>query len=679
MTEPDGLRAGLADAASSIDPGDMQEARAGVHRVAHRRSRRTRAGVGLAMCGLLVAGGVTLASLGEADETRTIAIIDPTTSQATTSTDPADPVTTDAASAGSAAGDQQPGAIGVSSPAGVVVESPDFGFDAEQVWPLAVGWPWAVAWQGGFLVANSPLGMQRLPEALPDEVMSLFPPEVVALFPDGLPATIGEAESLLNEADLLNEVTEILAANPEANAAVFSVDQTSSPEVQARFSPDGESLEPVEMKLPDGIGNVLDVATVGDRLVIVAVELAEEGSTIETGPALVATTKDLVTWTTQTIELPVLEIEQFEFVEYRPWPSKLVVNESGWAIKLFAGLHLDLNQLLPENDLPNPASGEVQLVRYDGEGVTVQLEPNGDGPARYTWSELGVSADDVGYVMGAGGDHQIWAAAWEAEPVRSDSAIPDGELLATDSGFLAFDDQVWFSADGLTWTSDPLPEAGLYVDAALSYGGGAIIVVADAVGHSTLYRVGATGSSIEPIAISGLPDKLVGVGGDDFSDFSLVLQDAAPFVIEPLVMRHGQYLLSWDDRRGSYELREDSTEAVLASEEIDVRSGKEDYQHLVVGEGGVSVFDAESDELIVEFPMEVFQPVFAERDVRSLGVQRDYWLLATTDGTDFLVADLPDHLDQDIDKYAHIPDFSTANGEMVLVQQGHDWIRYDFS
>lgn len=678
MTEPDGLRAGLADAASSIDPGDMQEARSGVHRVAHRRRRRTRAGAGLAMCGLLVAGGVTLANLGEADETRTIAIIDPTTSQPHTSTDPAGPVTTDAPSAGSVAGDQQPGAIGVSSPAGVVVESPDFGFDAGQ------GLPWAVAWQGGFLVGDSRPEQQRLPEVLPDEVMALFPPEVIALFPYGLPATLDEAVSLLNEADLFDEVSEILAANPEANAAVYSVGQSSSPEVQARFSPDGESWEPVEMKLPDGIRFVSDVASVGDRLVILAVELGDEGSTTETGPTIIATTKDLVTWTTQTIDLSARDIEQDEFVEYRARPYGLAVNESGWAIKLSVDVQLELDQLLSENNLPRSESGEIRSLEYSDEGLTVEFEPGEDGPTLYTWSELGVSAWPAGYGVGAGNDpkawvaawEEVWAAAWEAEPVRSEFGVPAGRLVATDAGFLAFDDQVWFSADGLTWTSDPLPEPSSYVEAAFSYGGGAVIVVDDAPGQSTLYRVGAAGSSIEPIAIPGLPEKVMGVQGDNFVRDSLVVQDAAPFVIEPVVMRHGQHILIWDDQRGSYELRDSSTEAVLASERIDVRSRSENYQYLLVREGGFSVFDPASGELIVEFPMELAQQAFEDRDAGSSEAQRDYWLLATTDGTDFLAADLPD---KDPDKYGYMPDVSTANGETVLVRQGQDWIRYDLS
>ena len=72
-------------------------------------------------------------------------------------------------------------------------------------------------------------GAEELPAELPADVVALFPPAVVELFADGLPATVGEAAAMLEEAGLLDEVELVLSEHPDVQAALFGTPAAPPP------------------------------------------------------------------------------------------------------------------------------------------------------------------------------------------------------------------------------------------------------------------------------------------------------------------------------------------------------------------------------------------------------------------------------------------------------------------
>ena len=64
-----------------------------------------------------------------------------------------------------------------------------------------------VPWNEGVLAIGAVHHPQRLPDELPPDVAAMFPQEVVDLFPDGLPPTLEEAMTTLQEAGLYDTLS----------------------------------------------------------------------------------------------------------------------------------------------------------------------------------------------------------------------------------------------------------------------------------------------------------------------------------------------------------------------------------------------------------------------------------------------------------------------------------------
>ncbi len=220
----------MHDAAASIDVGNPDDARADVHGIAHRRRMRTRVAAGLGVVALVVGGAVAFAALGQSDDPDMLVSADPTV--------PTDEVA-DTAPIDSAATTPTSTIPVVEQPRvpGVAVDAPT---------ETAFAFPW----RDGFVAGSVVFPPQLLPAELPPEIAALFPQEVIDLFAGDLPATIDEATTMLSEAGLLDEVSAIISANPEASAAIYGEPNTDPPTVDARFTTDGEAWETIEMTLP---------------------------------------------------------------------------------------------------------------------------------------------------------------------------------------------------------------------------------------------------------------------------------------------------------------------------------------------------------------------------------------------------------------------------------------------
>ena len=244
MPEPneDRVRRELDVAATRIDIGNSATGLEAIHADARRRRLRRTGLTALGVVAVAAAGIGALLVTGDPEADR-ISGADPTTTSpapATTSSTPTttSPAATTTTSSGrtnvpvttvpGATGDGDPADASVSVPpprvvqadAGTAVEVP--GLLGQSPAATGNGWTdWLVPWRGGFLAATTEV-IQPRPEPLSEELQSRFPQEVNDLFPDGLPPTLNEAQQILAEAGLLDEVTEIVSNDPELYDALYA-------------------------------------------------------------------------------------------------------------------------------------------------------------------------------------------------------------------------------------------------------------------------------------------------------------------------------------------------------------------------------------------------------------------------------------------------------------------------
>jgi hypothetical protein len=370
---------------------------------------------------------------------------------------------------------------------------------------------------------------QLLPAEFPEEIVALFPQAVVDLFAEDQPATISDAMAILSEAGLLDEVSAIISANPEASAAIYAEPYSESPTIEARFTTDGGAWEPIEMTLPPGADFIGGVATAGERVAVVYNEpQTPDGPGSDT--VTVATTTDLVNWTVQQIEPPSSLDEVPRGVRRSVSGQDLVANESGWAVTVFDSVDVDVLQLVPDDvraKLETSDGGFGSSV--DESGVSVQYSTTESAETEfYTWEELGVPLDVVPDLTDNEYRPQLWAATWDGVPAQSDLLSGSGQLLATPSGFLQWTDETLFSSDGLTWTASPLPDPDGAITGGFAFDGGVIVLSSDGSdGTVDLYRLDETGGSAQLIDVPGLPETFQSGFGSWWAPGSALIVDAA--------------------------------------------------------------------------------------------------------------------------------------------------------
>jgi hypothetical protein len=659
MTEPDDLRRSLDDVAATIDVGDLDLATVSAR--ARRRRRRFQLAAGLGAAALVAGATVAVVAFTTNDEPDRLVTTD------AEETDTSSPPTT--------AGDEEPLTTELSTAPAQTVRVIDRTGVVGQVAGVD-GAPqhgeWTAAWKDGFLVGSLAFAPQPLPTELPEEVSALFPQEVRDLFGGELPPTIAEATEMLREAGLLETVTEIIQANPEAYEAIYSVRTDEPPTLDVRYTTDGLTWEPIEMTLPPDVGYISGATTVGERLVVWYGSQGPLGDPGD-GKVRVATTVDLVNWNVQEIVTTPPSVELPAGVTWSAQPNGLVANESGWMASVYAGIDVDPFELIPAEDRAALDQSGGYSFSTDDTGFTI--DPDGDdADLTYTWAELGVAPEIAEFFGDGNYQPTTWAAAWDGVPAPSLAPGPVDGVLATPAGFVALGGEVGFSPDGVTWSSSPLPvEDAYYVTSSFTFDGG-IIALVDTPDGVQIHRLDERGGSPQRLDIPGLPATASGLFGPG-GRLGVVLDatDHGP-PPPPVVVEVDGHRLTIDHASGITDVVDLASGEVVAT--LDMRGADEDGP-ITWDDDGVTVTDPTTGEVVVVFPADDIEAASEEAFAREATVDGPYhpdlWLLATADGETFVVEDLDD---TDAESFLG-PNVLTANGSRLLLQVGGTWVVYD--
>jgi hypothetical protein len=663
-TPDDDLRARLHSAADAIEPGEMSLDR--VRATARRRSVRTRAGAVVGVVGLVAAGMVAVVATVDSGDPDTIVSADPSIPESPESTDAVDDTIATTLPELAARGVtvevvQRPGVVGQAAGVG---GAPQYG-------------EWATPWRDGFIVGAQAFTPQPLPAELPEEVVALFPPEVVELFDGELPPTINEATTMLSEAGLLDEVTEILAANPAASDAIYSVRvDEDGPTLDVRFTTDGVTWEPIEMTLPPGATYLPAVTTVGDRLVVAYATIDPTNGTNPEGIVRVATTADLVTWDVQEVVTPPPPVTLPPGSGWSSDVAGFAANESGWVLSLYSGVNFNPEELLPAEVRAELIGAEMGYsMSTDETGVTIDRTV-GDTTETdsYTWDELGVAPEVAAYFGERTDEPTLWSSSWGATPTASGADTGYGQLVATSAGFLRIGEHAEFSADGNIWNVVDLPVEDAFISGSISFGGGAVLLVSDFSSGTELFRVDETGGSAVLLDVAGLPQQIQ--SGYSATSRNAIMIDASepPPPPPPLVVEHDGHRLTIDNADQSIEIVDLATGELVGESNLrNLSAGGEG--NVVFDEAGVTVTDPTTGEVLVTIPNEVLDAAIQEQRPPDMDVEYnpDFWLLATRDGERFLLDDLDDGAGPESPMFGVL----ASNGSTVLAQIDEGWVVYD--
>lgn len=710
MEPTDRINEQLGRLAETIDVEDTSTSLAGVRGTFNTRRRRRRAFTGVAVSAVLVGGGVVaINSTRDGGGSSSLSISGPETTQPVADT----VVDSGAGSSEAVTPDGEPS----DALEPVVVASPDATSAATGVEvvgaeaSLAVTAPgsiengfveWLVPWEDGFLTGRRFQQPQALPESLPEEIVALFPQEVVDFFDGELPPTINEAITMLSEADLLDEVTAVLAEHPEANEAIYGV-PTEDPEFEAFFSTDGTDWEPVSFTLPDGIQYAQSVQAVGDRLVMMSQlqpeidleNLGQIGSFRPQGSIVVASTTDLTNWDIVTIPDTPRPADVPDFVRVDVYPQSLAANAGGWVVRAGSSTNIDVLEVLPADVRERVVSGgNGYYTDFDEAGITVVLEgpyvevlgddgevinfePEWRDEIPFTWAELGVPDFDVETLYGSDSGGTLWSARWGGTPTLS-TGTQAYAVVGSSDGFYATSGSLDYSPDGLNWTSFDLPDGAIGVSSILPVDRGVIAVVSRGTDGTGIYRVTGSEGVWEPIEVPGLPSSLNGWFGGSSTPTSALIFDAAP-PPQPrpttVVFEEDGFTLSISNDGSIFTVNlVDASGAVLVDESQDLNQVADEPGFINWTEQGIEVRDPETEELIASFSSEVVDaayseqiPVYADSDEYF----PDMWLLATVNGDRWLLDDLDDN-----EEFFGLQAMA-INGEQLLIGLGPDWISYD--
>lgn len=547
--------------------------------------------------------------------------------------------------------------------------------------PVSGGADQLVPWADGFLAIGLVFPAQPLPSELPEEIRSLFPQEVLDLFPDGLPPTIDEAITILTEADLLDEVTAVLADHPEASDAIYGV-PTGGPTISARFTADGAAWTDIELDAP--IEGYPNVSRSGDWLLVWSVEEPQYGPS---GPLpdpdgartlTVARTADLESWDVATYDIPVEPSPQ-PYVQHDVWVPSVALTATGWVANVQEASNVMYDALIPDELM---ALGERSGygIGEQTDGILFEYwDESGDHHSQLlTWDELGIEPIELGGMSGPAQSEFVvgdFAGAVETIPTDTMSAYIN-TMVSTGDQVLALGDGVWTSADGRSWA----PLAGLpddvWVDSAATTATGAILT-SQGPGGQQAWLLDATGAVTE----IDLPDIghtysswMTGSSGAWIVDASE--QQEPDWEPQTVVIEHdgfrvditngpeGEQLVATDLATGEvvYEI----------AQPWDTADRVELYEwNETTGEGGLVLRDADGAKILV-VPSDVLDAAWREQQpAPEPAVEEDWapdlWLLATDDGAEWLVRDLPDDIAQ------AGPVTAAVSGGNVLYPLGDTW------
>jgi hypothetical protein len=462
--------------------------------------------------------------------------------------------------------------------------------------------------------------------------------------------------------------------------------------IRASVTTDGSSWEPVEVSTPPGMQNPGRISAAGDRLVI-----ADSLSTADGGIVVrVASTTDLRNWSLQDFELPGARPlgDQSELGVWWPAMRSFAVSETGWVFEIVRIYSADVTTVLP-SDVQRDLVGRAYQVRSDDTGFTVAVNgadgspPTPESTYSYTWDDVGVTPEDVPYLTGEIPISQTWAATWDGTATVGQTAMPTGMAtgmtMASPAGFVRWNDRTWFSPDGLTWSSSPLPDPTGTVTSAFPVDNGFVAVVANQRGTSDVYLLDERGGNPRRISVDELDEEFAegfadrtstGFGSTPSSPSSAAVLTIGPSVQMPVVIESGGY--RYIERTGLSSVVDLGTGDVVVSFSRE-RPPAADTT-FVFGDDGLTVTDPDTETVLMQIPIETYQT--AQDDRRALvespdGAEAvsDLRLIASRDGQRFLVEPLRS-VDPDTDVNNTVVGFAT-NGRFVLARLGNEWIRYD--
>ena len=659
----DDLRARLHGAADSIEPGDLSLD--DVRATARRRSLRTRVGSVVGVVGLVAVGVVGFVATTDSDEPRTLVSADPTVPESPESTVPVDESAVTTLPEPTTPGVtvevvRRPGMVGQSVGAG---GAPEYG-------------EWATPWRDGFIVGAQAFTPQPLPTELPEEVVALFPPEVIELFDGELPPTIDEATAMLSDAGLLDEVSDIIAANPEASEAIYSAPvEADAPTLDVRFTTDGVTWEPIEMTLPPGATYLPSVTTIGDRLVVAYGTTDPATGMNVDGIVRVATTTDLVNWEVQEVLTPPPPVTLPTGIDWSSDVAGFAANESGWVLFVHGGTSINAEALLPAEARAELVGDDNGYGLYtDESGIAIERTVDGvDETVRYTWEELGIEPDVAAYLAEPTYEPAVWASTWGGTPTSSGVDTGFGQIIATSAGFLRVGEAVEFSPDGSTWTSVELPIDNAFVSGSIVFDGGAVLLVSDMRGGVEFYRVDETGGSPALLDVPGLP-PYVQAGYSALAGEALVFDASEPGPPPPpLVVEYEGYRLTVDYEDASVEIVDLATDEVVGRANMD-EFGQDVESNVVLDEEGVTVTDPTTGDVLVTMPNDVLEAASGDLGPETeIEYTPDFWLLASRDGERFLLDDLDDGTEPNYPGVGAL----ASNGSSVLAQVDGQWVVFD--
>ena len=435
-TTSDRLRRALHDTADELrlDPADHATV---MRRVTRRRHRRQLAFVGGATVIAVTLVGAVVARRDSGDDT--LQFSDPDTTQPESTEEVVAPSTTAITTPPTLPPQQVVGTGASSSGAGA---SAPVG-DVTQVLP----------WGDGFLSVGAEYPPRPL-KPVGDDIAALFPDEVNALFADGLPPTVDEATQMLSEAGLLDEVTAVINAHPEAAEAIYASDPPP-PIITASYTVDGADWSTVELDPPTAAVGQFSVS--GDRLVTWATDFGDDPQTDRARSATIAWTDDLTTWGSTTIDLGADQGPD-EFFHDNAAVGAIAFSGDRWLARIERQTWVDYESLLPDDVRAEIASGQGYSMSTSTDGVELIVDlAEGSTTHRYTWQDLGLDGepDDtvepgppvlLTGVFGGAQEQVAMPAGMEYSTVAS---MGDQFLLLGDTAMASDDGRRWAALEGL--------------------------------------------------------------------------------------------------------------------------------------------------------------------------------------------------------------------------------------
>jgi hypothetical protein len=400
----------------------------------------------------------------------------------------------------------------------------------------------------------------------------------------------------------------------------------------------------------------------------------------------VASTTDLTSWDVQSVPLDVPTDLPEPLIVYTG-QSSVAVNDEHWVLTTEVGVDVEPERFFEELGLgPEEHGGFSVEHTTEPPGMLITVHAR-DGSVlaerQYRWDELGLDDDQLATVTELGESGSLstrWTATWSGEPIESKTAGFPNRIAALGSGFLEFGDPLRFSADGRSWSPVDAAPNGEWVDSVLPVPSGGVVLTQDRVGVGHLYRVDATASEWEEIAVEGAPDALRPLGLPTTTAATIADGSPVPDFEQTIVVEGegGRLTMTSDRTTRNYELV-DAGGAVVATETIDLATDDDgEFDHLQQESSGeLSVTDAESGETVFSATSqevrsayeEAVPPPDADREP-----QPDFWLLATGDGERWLVHDLPEASQGDESWW---PERATVSDGTVLVPAPDRWLRFE--